>query len=248
MAILLKNLWPGNPPAASLILEVSLNILGFFGPLLASLIVLKKRSFKAILSFIISGRKGTWLYFLIFSGGLTMTFVLASGGRLMDGALVTFPSYFTFSTILGGGIEEFGWRGFLQPAMEKKFSFPLATLMTGIIWACRHIPLWFYDRFQDRSQDPFLLFIITTIILAIWLAGLRKRTQSVLACNFFHALFNTLAVTVIGIIQAIGTLNFSQINPFFFLGGLAILTLYSIYLWYWTDKEENIFKKNRKES
>lgn len=32
--------------------------------------------------------------------------------------------------IIGGGIEEFGWRGFLQPQMEKKFPFAISTLIS----------------------------------------------------------------------------------------------------------------------
>ncbi|MBP2619967.1 CPBP family intramembrane glutamic endopeptidase [Streptococcus panodentis] len=238
LAIVLKNIWPGNPPTAYLVLEVSLNTLGFFGPLLASLIVLKKKDFKAIWSFIFSSRKGTWPYLLIFGGGLTVTFALASGGRLMDGALATLPWFFVYNTILGGGLEEPGWRGFLQPALEKKFSFPLASAITGIIWSSWHLPLWFYDRFQDRSQQPFLIFMLTCIVWSICLATLYKKTQSLIFCNLFHALLNTLFVVFIGIGQAVNYFDFSQANLLFLLGGVAVLTLYSIYLWYQTDREE----------
>ena len=240
LAILLKNLGPENPSTVHLTLELSLYFLSFFGPLLASLIVLKKRSFKASLSFIFSGKKDSWPYLLIFGGALIAIFVLAAGGRMIDNALVISPLMFIISIILSGGLEEFGWRGFLQPALEKKFSFLPASLITGIIWAIWHIPLWFYDRLQDRSQYSFPLFIVTCIILAIWLAALYKKTQSAFICNLFHSLFNTLNLVVIGISQSVFSLDFSQINPFFYLGGIAVLTLYSIYLGYQTDKSKNI--------
>ena len=94
-----------------------------FGPMLASLIVLKKKGFKAIYSYLFLGKKETWLYLLIYGGGLTAFYALASGGKLVDGALVSFPGFFIYCIVLSGGIEEFGWRGFLQPALEKKFSF-----------------------------------------------------------------------------------------------------------------------------
>ncbi len=41
--IILKNLWPDSPPTAYLALEAILNGIALFGPMLASLIVLKKR-------------------------------------------------------------------------------------------------------------------------------------------------------------------------------------------------------------
>ena len=151
LAILLKNLGPENPSTVHLALELSLYFLSFFGPLLASLIVLKKRSFKASLSFIFSGKKDSWPYLLIFGGALIAIFVLAAGGRMIANALVISPLMFIISIILSGGLEEFGWRSFLQPALEKKFSFLPASLITGIIWAIWHIPLWFYDRLQDLS-------------------------------------------------------------------------------------------------
>ena len=42
--IILKNLWPDSPPTAYLALEAILNGIAMFGPMLASLIVLKKAS------------------------------------------------------------------------------------------------------------------------------------------------------------------------------------------------------------
>ncbi|MBZ2021736.1 CPBP family intramembrane glutamic endopeptidase [Streptococcus sanguinis] len=245
-AILLKNLWLENPPTAYLVFEGIVASLAFFGPLVASLIVLKVKGFNAIFSFIFSGRKGTWLYLLIFSGGMAATFALAAGGRIEGSILAGFVGSFLYLTIMAGGIEEPGWRGFLQPALEQKFSFPLASAITGIIWAVWHLPLWFYDRVADRSQDPFLIYLVFCIILSVWLAALYKKTKSVIACDIFHALYDILVALFIGISQAYN-LDFSQANPLFFLGGVAVLTLYSIYLWYRTDKEEKYLTDDKKE-
>lgn len=237
---ILKNLWPNNPPALYLGLELLLNGLGFFGPMIAAIIVLKRRGFKSISSFIFSGRKGSWIYLLIFSGLLIASTALAAGGRLLTDSILVIFGYFIQATIVGGGQEEPGWRGFLQPALEKKFSFPVSTLLTGLIWAVWHIPHWYYDRFVDRSQQSFLLFILFCIFSAFWLAGLYKKTKSVLACNFLHALINIITGIFVGLSQAIGSLDFTQFNPFFWLGGYALLTGYSIYLWYQSDREEKL--------
>ena len=56
--IILKNLWPDSPPTAYLALEAILNGIAMFGPMLASLIVLKKKGFKAICSYLFSAKIG----------------------------------------------------------------------------------------------------------------------------------------------------------------------------------------------
>ena len=66
-------------------------------------------------------------------------------------------------------------------AEDMEFSMLIASSITGLAWACWHTPLWFYDRFYDRSQDPFLVFIIVSIFQSIWFAALHKKTKSVLA-------------------------------------------------------------------
>lgn len=235
--IILQRLWPDNPPVPYLALEAILNALAMLGPMIASLKVLKIKGFKSIWSFIFSGRRGTWLYLLIFGGILTATYALAAGGRMIDGGWLAFLGILLYTSAISGGIEEPGWRGFLQPALEQRFSFPVASVMTGVIWSIWHIPLWFYGRFYDRSQDPFLIYMVFTIITAIWLAALYKKTRSVLACIIYHGLYNTLAIVFVDTAK-VDSLDFSQINPVFYFAGLIILTGYSIYVWYRADREE----------
>ena len=37
--------------------------------------------------------------------------------------------------IVGGGLEEIGWRGFLQSALQKRFSELFSTIIVSVIWA-----------------------------------------------------------------------------------------------------------------
>ncbi|MGT2930129.1 CPBP family intramembrane glutamic endopeptidase [Streptococcus dentasini] len=239
LCILLKNLWPENPPMPYLLLEGTLFTIGVFGPMTASLIVLKKKRLKAIRTYLFSGKKGTWAYFLIHAGALITVYALVAGIRLVDaGILAILPLEFIFMTTLGGGVEEPGWRGFLQPALEKKISFPLATILVGTVWALWHLPFWFYGRFADwGGLDSFPFFWISLIAVAFWLSALYKKTQSLIACNLFHVLYNTVTTTFVGISEATDG-DFSKVNPIFYFGGLALLTLYSMSLWYRTDKKE----------
>ena len=34
-----------------------------------------------------------------------------------------------------GGFEEPGWRGFLQPYLEKRYSFIVSVILVSVIWA-----------------------------------------------------------------------------------------------------------------
>lgn len=44
--------------------------------------------------------------------------------------------------LFGGGNEEVGWRMILQPELEKKFGFHIATIFTSIIWWLWHLPIF----------------------------------------------------------------------------------------------------------
>lgn len=64
----------------------------------------------------------------------------------------------------GGGFEELGWRGFLQPYLEKKMGFFQAVLIMGGIWTCWHLPLWFVSG-TAQSKENFLVFSFLLYLL-----------------------------------------------------------------------------------
>ena len=232
-----QNLWPENPPILYLALEGLLTSLSMFGPVIASLIVLKIKGFKAICSFYLLKQERNLALSptLQWKSGsdFCISFRRQAGRR--SSAFIYWILYLPYDL---GWWHGRAWLARLSaPALEKKFSMLIASSITGLAWACWHIPLWFYDRFYDRSQNPFLVYIIVTIVQSIWFAALHKKTKSVLACMVFHALLDILIETFVGINLA-DKFDFSQVNSLIYLGGLGILTLYSIYLWYRADKEE----------
>ena len=202
-----------------------LHMLGGFGPTIATLFVMEEKpSIKSVLRFVFQYEKKTLIYFWI----LTIMEIAVIGLSSMEfnPALPWYliPIVFLQAVFLYGGEEELGWRGVMQPLLEKKFSFPIATLITGLTWGVWHIPLWFVDGSSQQNM-PFILFVILGVILSFWLAAIYKKTKCVFACNVFHGLTNTLLSMFI-----------IKLNAVLVIGLIGMLA-YSIYLWYAEDKK-----------
>ena len=140
-----------------------------------------------------------------------------------------------------GIAEEAGWRGFLQPELEKRMPFPLSVLAVAAIWDVWHIDLWF-DPTSNHYGDSFIGFSVNILVWAFALAALYKATKSVMACAAYHAF-----------IDAIGAVY--DWNGLFdpFPGGVAVnlyrllLLTCSVLLWLHSERREKELaeKKNR---
>ena len=79
----------------------------------------------------------------------------------------------------------------MQPIIQEKFSFPIATLIIGVVWAAWHIPLWFIEGNSHQGMS-FLLFSVLAILLSYWLAAIYNSTKSVFFCMIMHGITNSL--------------------------------------------------------
>lgn len=104
--------------------------------------------------------------------------------------------------IFGGGLEEIGWRGLLQPLLEKKLPFFIAALIESIIWSIWHLPLWLVQNTAQASMD-FTAFTLYCITLGCTLAAVHRLTKSIWASVLIHAWGNT----VLGGMYTISTLT-----------------------------------------
>ena len=93
--------------------------------------------------------------------------------------------------LVGGGLEEAGWRCILQPELEKKYPFTIATIIVSMIWWLWHLPLFYIQGVGQYGQN-YLAFGISVLGLSFALASIRKNTGSVWLCVLFHCIANSL--------------------------------------------------------
>jgi membrane protease YdiL (CAAX protease family) len=124
-------------------------------------------------------------------------------------ALLGQVDYLPFLTPLGalalwlitfGLGEETGWRGYALPHLQRTRSATVATLILGILWACWHLPMFFYrDTYIQMGIIGFPMFALSMIFAAMIFTWLYNSTNgSLLIVIIFHAVFNWLTANEAG--------------------------------------------------
>ncbi len=176
--------------------------IGGFGPTISAIMCIEgKLTFKKVKEFLFSHKKRTIFYLLALAIVMIAVVMLSSSFQTNpEMPWYILPIVFIVCTLFGGGNEELGWRGTLQPIMERVIggkvkhsvmSFMLATFIVGVIWAIWHLPLWFVVGSTQQSL-PFFLFAASAIANSFWLAYIYRTTHSVFYCMLIHGLINTL--------------------------------------------------------
>ena len=106
---------------------------------------------------------------------------------------------------LFGGFEEVGWRGYLQPILEEKCGFIIATFINWAIWVVWHIPLCFIKGTYQYSGS-YLWFAISLLGSAFSAAALHRFKGSIIPCILFHAIGNAVISYGISISDGTGEL------------------------------------------
>lgn len=190
-----------------------IHLIGGFGPTIAAIVQLPNRSPKTVVDYVFSCEKKSFWYLLLFCFMQGSILGLSSMETNPEIPWFATPIVMLSATFLGGGNEELGWRGFMQPELEKKFSFPIATLITGCVWMLWHVPLWFVVGASQQNMN-FVLYAIYGLILSFWLATIHKKTKSIFFCCVFHGFSNLLL-----------SLFIVKVNLLLVLGLLASLVL-----------------------
>jgi membrane protease YdiL (CAAX protease family) len=87
--------------------------------------------------------------------------------------------------------EEIGWRGYVLPRLQWRYSALISSLILGVIWTMWHIPKFLVAG----NNTPFVWYLIMTIARAILFTWVYNNTRgSLLLVTIFHAAINTTYV------------------------------------------------------
>ena len=105
--------------------------------------------------------------------------------------VLMFIAYFIFILFLGGGQEEFGWRGYAQQPLQERYGILNASLLIGVVWGIWHAPLWIMPG-DGHSSYSFLAFLLMTTSQAVVYGWLYNASgQKLIIPLLFHAMNNT---------------------------------------------------------
>ncbi len=129
---------------------------------------------------------------LPFAVGLAARAIAALGSAQPPGALRPWTSLLALfpAMILGGGLEELGWRGVALPELRRRYSPLAATLALAPFWIVWHVPLFLLPGMSQNGAS-LVVFAVGILGLALLLTWIYERTHSVLLCVLMHAAGNT---------------------------------------------------------
>lgn len=208
-------------------------ILSSFSPAIASYVVLKKSNeitgFREWIKTVFRFKTSSYFYLLaiMFSAVYFVSRFFTTGLENMNQFYLIF--ILLPLMLLGGGMEEAGWRYILQPALDKKYGFILSSIIVSVIWAVWHLPL-FYLVGTSQYQTNFWLFAIDIVGLTFALGAIRKISNNVFLCVFFHCLHNA------------GSVTFNTYDTLFgnLLSMILLVTLSIIAVYFYEQKRVNV--------
>lgn len=233
-------------------LDFFLMLLGAFGPAVGAIISIYtidgieslKKYFKSFLSLKFGWK--VWLsIFFIF--GISSMFAWLIPEFFGEERILTYlPSIFLFpvwiiiTTLIGGGQEEFGWRGYIMPFLEKEFGLIFGGLFLGIIWAIWHIPLWFVPGSTQIYVNfiGFTLGAIGASYIYSWI--IKKSNNRLLSGLFVHGIANAFTA-----LFPVSPISFNETLTRFWIYEILILVIGIIIVIIRTIKTENTSHNKR---
>jgi membrane protease YdiL (CAAX protease family) len=88
--------------------------------------------------------------------------------------------------------EEIGWRGFLVPELAKVVKLPMIGLISGLMWAVYHYPVFLFSDYNAGTEAWFGLTCFTLMVIAgsFIMAWLVLKARSLWPAAILHASHN----------------------------------------------------------
>lgn len=121
------------------------------------------------------------------------------GENRIAGLIVTFlnTGAFAISGFLICMGEEYGWRGYLFPKLEKVTNIPVAILITGVVWGVWHYPNGIFLDDASAFAEMLLNQTLSCILICPFFVLLTKKSGSIYPASVAHSLNNSFAAFIL---------------------------------------------------
>lgn len=65
--------------------------------------------------------------------------------------------------------EEFGWRAFALPRLQRRINAPCAALLIGVVWGAWHLPLFLFPGMSLADFPYFFAQVVAASVVMTWL-------------------------------------------------------------------------------
>jgi len=104
---------------------------------------------------------------------------------------------FLATLFLTGGNEEFGWRGFLQKELQKKYNPLITSCIIAFFWSLWHLPLYYNGIYSTGGIIDILpRFLLTLPLTFIYTWLYNKSSYALLAVILLHATRNNINIII----------------------------------------------------
>lgn len=119
--------------------------------------------------------------------------------------------------LVGGPLgEEFGWRGYLTPALTARFDWRVASLLVGVVWGLWHLPLFLVGG-SVQSEMPVFFFLLNILAGSVLFGWFFEHHQgSIVPTLVLHMSLNAWA----GILSIVPTATMKR--PYFLATGILV--------------------------
>jgi len=98
--------------------------------------------------------------------------------------------------LLQGGLEEVGWRWYLQPHVNIKNSFALKMICISVVWFIWHFPIYRLPWITVGSSNYFVFYLM--ILGNTFVFGtIKQLSRGAVPCILAHMLIDSLAVIML---------------------------------------------------
>ena len=98
-------------------------------------------------------------------------------------------------TILQGGLEECGWRWYLQDKLKIN-NFIIKMFMISIVWFLWHIPIYRLPWITAGSSN-YLIFYLMILGNTFMFGTIKEKSKGILPCVITHMLIDSFAILML---------------------------------------------------